>query len=132
MHVMYSGLNWIGPIPYRALILAAFYNQRIPLSASQSVRAPLKNQDISQHFGSTTRRFDTLLRGPSSHVSNFKEMSPSTEAVSCIERKKGLSPRANYTNLATAACQRRWCQLLHIESATWSAQRIPMAVFSVF
>jgi hypothetical protein len=33
----------------------------------------------------------------------------------------GLSPRANYTDLATAACRRRDCQILRIESATWSA-----------
>jgi hypothetical protein len=33
----------------------------------------------------------------------------------------GLSPRANYTDRATAACRRSDCQLLRIESATWSA-----------
>jgi hypothetical protein len=38
----------------------------------------------------------------------------------------GLSPRANYTDRATAACRRSDCQLLRIEGATWSA------VFSVF
>jgi hypothetical protein len=32
-----------------------------------------------------------------------------------------LSPRANYTDRATAACRRSDCQLLRIESATWSA-----------
>jgi hypothetical protein len=40
------------------------------------------------------------------------------------ERKKnlhGLSPRANYTDRATAACRRSDCQLLRIEGATWSA-----------
>jgi hypothetical protein len=44
----------------------------------------------------------------------------------------GLSPRANYTDRATAACRRSDCQLLRIESATWSAWRIPPAVFSRF
>jgi hypothetical protein len=43
-----------------------------------------------------------------------------------------LSPRANYTDRATAACRRSDCQLLRIEGATWSAWRIPTAVFSVF
>jgi hypothetical protein len=42
-----------------------------------------------------------------------------------IEIKKktlhGLSPRANYTDRATAACRRSDCQLLRIECATWSA-----------
>jgi hypothetical protein len=33
----------------------------------------------------------------------------------------GLSPRANYTDRATAACQRNDCQLLRIKGATWSA-----------
>jgi hypothetical protein len=45
-----------------------------------------------------------------------------------LSRKKklhGLSPRANYTNRATAACRRSDCQLLRIEGATWSAWRIP-------
>jgi hypothetical protein len=39
------------------------------------------------------------------------------------EKKKlhGLSPRANYTDRATAACRRSDCQLLPIEGATWSA-----------
>jgi hypothetical protein len=33
----------------------------------------------------------------------------------------GLSPQANYTDRATAACQRSDCQLVWIEGATWSA-----------
>jgi hypothetical protein len=39
------------------------------------------------------------------------------------QKKKlhGLSPRANYTDRATAACRRSDCQLLRIEGATWSA-----------
>jgi hypothetical protein len=44
----------------------------------------------------------------------------------------GLSPRANYTDRATGACRRSDCQLVLIEGATWSAWRIPPAVFSVF
>jgi hypothetical protein len=34
---------------------------------------------------------------------------------------RGMSPRANYTDRATAACRRSWYQLLRIEGATWSA-----------
>jgi hypothetical protein len=52
-----------------------------------------------------------------------------------VEKEKklhGLSPLANYTDRATAACRRSDCQLLRIEGATWSAWRIPTAVFSVF
>jgi hypothetical protein len=45
----------------------------------------------------------------------------------------GLSPWANYTGRATAACRRSDCQIfLWIEGATWSAWRILMTVFSVF
>jgi hypothetical protein len=42
---------------------------------------------------------------------------------SVVYRKKlhGLSPRANYTDRATAACRRSDCQLLRIQGATWSA-----------
>jgi hypothetical protein len=43
-----------------------------------------------------------------------------------------LSPRANYTDRAEAACRRSDCQLLRIGGATWSAWRIPTTVFSVF
>jgi hypothetical protein len=43
----------------------------------------------------------------------------------------GLSPRANYTDRATAACRRNDCQLLRLEGATWSAWRSPTAVFSL-
>jgi hypothetical protein len=55
----------------------------------------------------------------------------------CRGKKKtnklhGPSPRANYTDRATAACRRSDCQLLWIERVTWSAWRIPKAVFSVF
>jgi hypothetical protein len=44
----------------------------------------------------------------------------------------GLSPRANYTDWAAAACRQSDCQLLRIEGATWSAWRIPTDVFLVF
>jgi hypothetical protein len=44
----------------------------------------------------------------------------------------GLSPRANYTDRATATSRRSDCQLLRIEGATWSAWRIPTAVFPIF
>jgi hypothetical protein len=44
----------------------------------------------------------------------------------------GLSPRANYTDRATAACRRSDCQLLRIKGTTWSAWRIPSTVFSIF
>jgi hypothetical protein len=57
-----------------------------------------------------------------------------TDTLAFLQKKKlhGLSPRANYTDRATACCRRSDCQLLRIEGATWSAWRISTAVFSVF
>jgi hypothetical protein len=40
------------------------------------------------------------------------------------KKRHGLSPRANYTDRATAACRRSDYQLLRIGGATWSAWRI--------
>jgi hypothetical protein len=42
-----------------------------------------------------------------------------------------LSPQESYTDRLTASCWRSLCQLLRIEGVAWSAQWIPMAVFSV-
>jgi hypothetical protein len=50
----------------------------------------------------------------------------------CIFLLHGLSPRANYTDWATATCRRSDCQLVRIEGVTWSAWRILTAVFSLF
>jgi hypothetical protein len=51
-----------------------------------------------------------------------------TTATKGLEKKTtnknklhGLSPKANYTDRATAACRRSDSQLLQIEGATWSA-----------
>jgi hypothetical protein len=41
-----------------------------------------------------------------------------------------LSSRSNRTNRVTAACRRSYCQLFWIESATWLAWLIPLAVIS--
>jgi hypothetical protein len=42
--------------------------------------------------------------------------------------KYGRSPQANYTDRATAACRRIYCQPLRVEGVAWSAQRILTAV----
>jgi hypothetical protein len=52
----------------------------------------------------------------------LKTMKKLVTMVKKLKKKlHGLSPRANYTDRATAACRRSDCQLLRIESATWSA-----------
>jgi hypothetical protein len=52
-----------------------------------------------------------------------------------VERKRKLrvrSPQADYTDRATAAFRRSWCQPLRVEGVAWSAQRISTAVNLVF
>jgi hypothetical protein len=51
---------------------------------------------------------------------------------SLCDKLRGVSPRANYAERATAAWRRSLCQLLLIKGAVWSAWRFPTAVFSVF
>jgi hypothetical protein len=55
-----------------------------------------------------------------------------TYSSEALKKLHGLSPRANYTDRATAACRRSDYQRLRLEGATWSAWRIPTAVFSDF
>jgi hypothetical protein len=51
-----------------------------------------------------------------------------------IKKKKtktklqGFSLQVNYTDRATATCQRSYCQLLWIEGVAWSVQQIHTAV----
>jgi hypothetical protein len=52
-------------------------------------------------------------------MSSFLQMNKCTGRIK--KKLHGLSPRANYTDLATAACRRSDCQLLRIDGATWSA-----------
>jgi hypothetical protein len=65
---------------------------------------------------------------------NVSKLISSLRYVVTYPQKKlhSLSPRANYTDRATATCRRSDCQLLRIKSATWSAWWVPTVVFSVF
>jgi hypothetical protein len=74
----------------------------------------------------------TRHRVPEDGILRTKQIFIITPSFSKKKKLHGMSPRANYTDRATAACRRRDCQLLRIEGATWSAWRIPTAVFSVF
>jgi hypothetical protein len=40
-----------------------------------------------------------------------------------LTKLRGRSPQANYTDRATAACRRSWCQPLRVEGVAWSEQR---------
>jgi hypothetical protein len=48
----------------------------------------------------------------------FSPFFPSPPSKNKTNKLHGLSPRANYTDQATAACRRSDCQLLRIEGAT--------------
>jgi hypothetical protein len=56
---------------------------------------------------------------------NEWQVQKDTQSDRCVMKQKtklhGLSPLANYTDRATAACRRNDCQLVRIEGATWSA-----------
>jgi hypothetical protein len=53
-------------------------------------------------------------------ISGFKQ-SELIQKQKTKDKLHGLSPRANYTDRATASCQRSYFQLLQIEGATWLA-----------
>jgi hypothetical protein len=64
-----------------------------------------------------------VLASPSSQE-NYRHSQHSTLPYLLLKTKTkphGLSPQANYTDRATAACRRSDCQLLRINGATWSA-----------
>jgi hypothetical protein len=95
-------------------------------------------QDYSPHRGGRYRRpHDPLLLPAHSHQAQFcnkleiifREVSLSCEDTAATKNEdgfyqkkiRGLSPRANYTDGATVACRRSYCQRLPIEGAKWSA-----------
>jgi hypothetical protein len=62
------------------------------------------------------------------HYNSVLTNHPFTRSYKPIKISVACSPQANYTDRATAACRRSWCQLLQIEGVTWSAQRFPTVV----
>jgi hypothetical protein len=64
-------------------------------------------------------RVTTILSEPG-EVDAFDFNRNVTPLETGIRKLHGLSPRANYTDRATAACGRSDCQLLRIKGATWS------------
>jgi hypothetical protein len=81
---------------------------KVPSGSVQSYKREITHLACDRHFGrSATTIFRVII----------KSMLNSSNSVNL----HGLSPRANYTDRATAACRRSDCQLLRIEGATWSA-----------
>jgi hypothetical protein len=66
------------------------------------------------------------------YLDKYKQKKNKAQTCTHIKKLHGLSPRANYTDRVTTACRRSDCQLLPVEGATWSAWRIPTAVFLIF
>jgi hypothetical protein len=99
-----------------------FVEPEISLPWSQMPTTGLYRDEFTSHLLTLTFRVISILSFCLSlYISDPKRKN----------KLHGLSPRANYTDWATAACRRSDCQLLRIEGATWSAWRIPSAVFSV-
>jgi hypothetical protein len=65
-----------------------------------------------------------------SFVWKLKHVLWNTLCILMITKTKlrGFGPRANYTDRATAACWRSYCQILRTEGVAWSAQWIPTVV----
>jgi hypothetical protein len=103
------------------------YGRRDPLCRPRNTLYPQKFALISTTSGSRP-------------VGTVRSRTKATEFVVCLfvcillrplhtpsffaphkKKLQGLSPRANYTDRATAACRRSNCHLLRIKNATWSA-----------
>jgi hypothetical protein len=65
--------------------------------------------------------FSILVSPILRECSNYHALSLSLSLSLSKTKLQGLSPRANYTDRATAACRRSNYQLVRIEGATWSA-----------
>jgi hypothetical protein len=88
-------------------------------------RGPVRPQKGSGRYGEEEKYFS--LAGNRTPIPRCSTPLPKLKT-----KLHGLSPRANYTDQATADSRRSDCQLSRIEGATWSAWRIPTALFSVF
>jgi hypothetical protein len=129
---------------YRTIIKALAENHTefhtYKLKKGRSYRVVLKNM----HHSINPEDIKTEIEKPGHTVTNnlnikqyrtklpfstfFVELKPARNNDINVEYKQnktnklhGLSPRANYTDRATAACRRSYCQILRIKGATWSA-----------
>jgi hypothetical protein len=108
---------------------------RTPCTADQPVASPLPSHRVSQTQNKHTNFDPSVWVGEAG--SGLRQRSHCVRHVNLHTNKQtnklhGLSPRANHTDRATAACRRSDCQLVRMKGVTWLAWRIPTAVFSVF
>jgi hypothetical protein len=78
----------------------------------------------------TTRHIRALVKSPVVQLLKNLRTFHGTR-TNKTNKLRGLSPRANYTDRATAVCRQSWCHFMRIEGVAWSAQRIPTAVFKL-
>jgi hypothetical protein len=107
--------------------LATYFNTAFGLHLKSAVKSCLTKPRTGK---SQSQRVTVLVKFLSQFICFllYNEQTTNTNK----NKLRGLSPKANYTDRVTAACQRIDLQLLRIEGVVWSAQRIPTAVFSVF
>jgi hypothetical protein len=118
-------LVWLCPLrlycfpDWKAAILTHFN------CIKMAVLNTLTEHDFQYAFKKLHKRWE-LLRGCCWPLVSYDQMAaPVPEFMDTHKKLHGLSPQANYTDRATAACRLSDCQLLRIEGATWSAWRIP-------
>jgi hypothetical protein len=134
---------------YVPLILCKETNRGGALSARQNIGCPLPTRQCCIANRITSRDWQIVAEKWSvncdesfrTYIDDFRSnmtITPptvnrtTTQVTSTKLKLRGLCPRANYTDQATAACRRSYWQILRIEGATWSAWRIPTVVFSAF
>jgi hypothetical protein len=125
--VLYGCQNW--PLTLREKHRLRVFENRV----LRKIFGP-KKEVTGEWRKRNNKDFYLWVLHPVAYISNWFFMMPSfaTKFQYIKTKLHGLSPRANYTDRATAACRLSDCQLLRIEGATWSVWRIPMAVFSIF
>jgi hypothetical protein len=79
-----------------------------------------KNCTMS-NFLSDGRRLQSLKVQSGEQAKRRQYNGINTRIIRNTNKPHVMSPRANYTDRATAACWRSDCQLLRIKDATWSA-----------
>jgi hypothetical protein len=102
-------------------------------SASQETPRPSWNPKFQYNVHRVSGSWCVALHHGADRHSRATSHGYHVTSVATLKKKlHGLSPRANYTDRATAACRRSDCQLLRIRGDTLSPWRIPTAVLSVF
>jgi hypothetical protein len=90
---------------------------------------PVLTADLQVCSGNVTK----LLKAKRAYGTFTSNQRRENRGKYLTNKLRGLSPLANYTNRATAACRRSSCQLLRIEGCrVVSAVDPPTAVISVF